>query len=115
MKIAIIGCGWVGEKLARFLSAKGHYVIVTTTSVEKTERLKEISAELHLLDFARNSETDFLNDVEITIFSMPISRDGWLEGFKKIGPLLESEMRKKIEYLDLEYDDVIVKQKKGVK
>lgn len=49
---------------------------------------------------------------EIRLGRRPMQR---LDAFKKIKPLLESEMRSKIEYLDLQFDDVIVKQKKGVK
>ena len=26
MKIAIIGCGWVGKKLAEYLTGKGHQI-----------------------------------------------------------------------------------------
>ena len=84
MKIAIIGCGWVGKRLAKYLVEKGHHVIATRTSAEKVESLKEVASEVHVLDFNTTSDFDFLNDVEVAIFSMPISREGWLEGFKNL-------------------------------
>lgn len=49
---------------------------------------------------------------EVRLGRRPMQR---LDSLKKIIPFLESEMRKKIDYLDLQYDDVVVKQKKGVK
>ncbi len=83
MKIAIIGCGWVGKKLAEYLTGKGHHVIATTTSPDKIQELKTVAAEAHLLDFSKDSETEFLNDTDAAIFSMSISRDLWHKGFQK--------------------------------
>ena len=83
MKIAIIGCGWVGKRLGSYLVSKNHHVIATTTSPEKLESLKNSASEVHLLDFNIPENFDFLDDVELAIFSMPISRKGWLEGFEK--------------------------------
>ena len=84
MKIAIIGCGWVGKRVAQYLSEKKYEVLVTTTSAEKIDSLKEVAAEVHLLDFNTTSDFDFLKKVEVAIFSMPIARESWLEGFKKL-------------------------------
>ncbi len=84
MKIAIIGCGWVGERLASYLTAKNYGVLATTTSPEKLESLKKMSSEVHLLDFNSTDNFDFLDEVEVAIFSMPISRNSWHEGFQKL-------------------------------
>ena len=84
MKIAIIGCGWVGSRLGKYLVEKNHHVIATTTSAEKVEILKESATEVHLLDFITTQDFDFLKNTDYAIFSMPISRDGWLEGFKNL-------------------------------
>jgi len=83
MKIAIIGCGWVGSRLGSYLVSKNHHVIATTTSPEKIESLKNSASEVYLLDFNTIENFDFLDEVEFAIFSMPISRNGWVEGFKK--------------------------------
>ena len=85
MKIAIIGCGWLGKRLAKHLTSRNHHVIVTTTSPEKVDDLKEVAAEVHVLDFSKDFDADFLNDAEVAIFSMPVSRHSWFEGFKKLG------------------------------
>ncbi|SFC20643.1 NAD(P)-binding domain-containing protein [Kaistella jeonii] len=84
MRIAIIGCGWVGKRLAKYLTEKNYEVIATTTSEEKIASLKDVASEVHVLDFNTTENFDFLNDVDVAIFSMPISRDGWLEGFKNL-------------------------------
>ena len=84
MKIAIIGCGWLGKRLAKHLSGRNHYVIATTTSPEKVAQLKEAAHEVHVLDFSTEFDSGFLQDAEIAIFSMPISRDSWHQGFQKL-------------------------------
>lgn len=84
MKIAIIGCGWVGERLSKYLTDKNHHILVTTTSSEKTPTLKNVASEVHVLDFNATQNFDFLNDVYVAIFSMPISRNDWFEGFEKL-------------------------------
>lgn len=84
MKIAIIGCGWVGIRLAKYLTDRNHYVIATTTSLNKVAELKKIAAEVHVLDFSKQSDAEFLNTADIAIFSMPVSRDSWHEGFQQL-------------------------------
>lgn len=84
MRIAIIGAGWVGSKLAEYLSQKDYHVIVTTTTPEKIVALQKVATEVHLLDFERNPDFSVLASVDMAIFSMPISRNAWFEGFKKL-------------------------------
>ncbi len=84
MRIAIIGCGWVGEKLAKYLTAKDYHVIATTTSPEKIVPLQKVATEVHLLDFNTTIDFGFLASVDVAIFSMPISRNGWHQGFEKL-------------------------------
>ncbi|MFT6849436.1 MAG: nucleoside-diphosphate-sugar epimerase [Sphingobacteriales bacterium] len=38
MKIGIVGCGWLGDRIASHLVSKDHVVVGTTTSIEKTFR-----------------------------------------------------------------------------
>lgn len=84
MKIAIIGCGWLGQRLAKYLTNRNHHLIVTTTSQEKLEILQKISAEVHLLDFSKDFDASILDPVEIAIFSMPVSRNSWFDGFSTL-------------------------------
>lgn len=92
MRVAIIGCGWVGERLAKYLTAKNYHVIATTTSPEKILPLQQVATEVQLLDFTSTIDFGFLAAVDVAIFSMPISRNGWHQGFEK----LENEFPKTI-------------------
>ena len=84
MRVAIIGCGWVGTRLSLYLKERNHHVIVTTTSSEKISSLKNNASEVHLFDFSIPQNFDFLNEIDVAIFSMPISRNHWFEGFKNL-------------------------------
>ena len=84
MRIAIIGCGWVGERLAKYLTGRNYHVIATTTSPEKIVPLQKVATEVHLLDFNSTIDFGFLASVDVTIFSMPIARNSWHEGFEKL-------------------------------
>ena len=92
MKIAIIGCGWVGERLAKYLVGKNHHVIATTTSPEKIVPFQQVATEVQLMDFNSTINFGFLASVDVAIFSMPIARNAWHEGFDK----LEQEFPKTI-------------------
>ncbi len=49
MKVAIIGCGYVGSEVARLWKAAGDEVTVTTTTPEKREQLQAIASEVFIL------------------------------------------------------------------
>ena len=46
MKIAILGCGYVGTKIANLWNQKGHQLTVTTTSPERVSELENIAAQV---------------------------------------------------------------------
>lgn len=54
MNIFILGCGFVGSKLAEFFMSRGDLVTVTTTTLEKTEDLKRIAHEVIFLNATQN-------------------------------------------------------------
>lgn len=66
MKIFILGCGFVGSKLAEFFKSRGDLVTVTTTTLEKTEHLKQIAHEVILLNETENLEK-WLNHQDVLI------------------------------------------------
>ncbi|RMF27266.1 MAG: SDR family oxidoreductase [Cyanobacteria bacterium J083] len=49
MKIAIIGCGYVGKFVARFWQQAGHQLTLTTTTPSKVEQLQTIAEQVLLL------------------------------------------------------------------
>lgn len=60
MRIAILGCGYVGSELAFQLKNAGHTITVTTRSHEKLKSLKNFSDEACLL---RGSDCDSLKRI----------------------------------------------------
>jgi nucleoside-diphosphate-sugar epimerase len=50
MKIAIIGCGYVGSAIALLWQQQGHRVTVTTTTPEKVPNLQTIASEVVIAD-----------------------------------------------------------------
>ncbi|NJK57993.1 MAG: NAD-dependent epimerase/dehydratase family protein [Pleurocapsa sp. SU_5_0] len=49
MKLAIIGCGYVGSAVARLWRTAGNEVTVTTTTAEKVEELQAIASKVAVL------------------------------------------------------------------
>jgi nucleoside-diphosphate-sugar epimerase len=49
MKVAIIGCGYVGSEVARLWKVAGDEVTVTTTTPEKKKQLQAIASEVVIL------------------------------------------------------------------
>lgn len=84
MKIVILGCGWVGVRLASFLKSANHHVIATTTSPEKLQQLQSLASEVFLFDFSNPQEVPELNSADLIIFSMPVAKDSWIAGFRDL-------------------------------
>ena len=74
MEISILGCGWLGLPLGKYLVENGHSVRGSTTSESKLSLLSEIGIEPFLLNFSPQIEGDnldnFLNS-EILIICIP--------------------------------------------
>ncbi len=50
MKVAIIGCGYVGSAVAQLWKAKGFDVLVTTTREERVNELRKIASQVEVLN-----------------------------------------------------------------
>ncbi len=74
MKISILGCGWLGLPLGKYLVENGQSVKGSTTSESKLALLSEIGIEPFLLKFSHqiegNNINHFLNS-EILIICIP--------------------------------------------
>ena len=71
MRVAIIGCGYVGSAVARRWYQNGDYVSVTTTNPSKKEQLQEIASEVVVLtgsDFTGLKQ--LLADKEVVLLSV---------------------------------------------
>lgn len=76
-RISILGCGWLGLPLGKFLSELGYEVKGSTTSDERLKRLKEAGIEPYKINFnptllGQDSIKDFL-EVDLLIVNIPPS------------------------------------------
>lgn len=65
MRILILGCGWVGEEVAKYYISRGYEVFATCTSEEKKEHLHSLGLRVAVVDF----------DEEISISEFPSAFD----------------------------------------
>lgn len=98
MKISILGCGWLGLPLGKFLVEKGHAVKGSTTSVDKMPLLLTVGIQPFLLKFSPQMEaisngdiSQFL-DSEILIICIPPRAGKYGEDFhvQQIQSLIEN-------------------------
>ena len=81
MKIAIIGCGYVGSAVAKLWSEKGHKMIITTTTPERVSELQNITQQVVVMkgnDF--NAMKDVLQNQEVVLLSVG---DRYRTGYKQ--------------------------------
>ena len=75
MRISILGCGWLGLKLAEKLIDAGHHVKGSVTSMEKIEKLSELGIEPFAVKlFESGIQGDirtFMEDSEVLIIDIP--------------------------------------------
>src|SRR3990167_9238789 len=71
MKIAIIGCGFVGIELARKLKEKKHFITATTLKEKKLKDLKNVANKAFILN---SKDVELINQIvkenEVIIFSI---------------------------------------------
>ena len=96
-EISILGCGWLGESLAKKLIETGYAIKGSTTSPNKIDRLESsgIKAFIIDLDELNDSIADFL-DAEILIIAIPSKN---IEGFKKLLFQIEKSRIQKIIFI----------------
>ena len=68
MRILILGCGWVGEEVAKYYSEKGWQVYATCSSEEKKEYLTALGLDVEVVNF----------DSDVSISEFPITFDNVL-------------------------------------
>lgn len=77
MQFSIIGLGWLGGPLARFLIEKGHRVQGTTTTVEKAARFNGEGISTFSVKFDTDTENEGLDsffDCDVLIITIPPAR-----------------------------------------
>ena len=66
MKISILGCGWLGLPLGKFLVEKGHAVKGSTTSEDKISLLSSVGIEPFVIKFSPQMEAGQSSDYRLT-------------------------------------------------
>lgn len=75
MKIAIIGCGWLGFPLAKKLLKNGHYIFGSTTTINKFDELIAESIQPFLYDGLLNNLISIpTNEIHCLIINFPPSK-----------------------------------------
>lgn len=80
MRILILGCGWVGEEVAKYYISQGIEVYATCTSVEKQEYLNSLGCNTTIVNFDNtNSIQEFPKDFDFVLNSVPASSRNTVE------------------------------------
>ena len=102
LKIAIIGCGWLGLPLAKKLIKENFIVKGSTTSKEKISVLKTEKIEPFLIDLNKNLDKEilnsFLDNINVLIINIPpkIRKEQTINYYSKIQKITSDNLIKKI-------------------
>jgi len=75
-KLLILGCGYVGAKLAKVSVDQGVEVIGTTRSEKRAEELRVLGVDAIVVESPELLANDLLSSVDAVVDSIPLSRDG---------------------------------------
>lgn len=74
MKIGIIGCGWLGIRLAKHLSLNNE-IYVTTTSIEKVSELNSYFHSFCInFDYLKPEKWEILSQLDVIIITIPFGK-----------------------------------------
>jgi len=102
LKIAIIGCGWLGLPLAKKLIKENFIVKGSTTSKEKISVLKAEKIEPFLIDLNKNLDKEILNsfleNINVLIINIPpkIRKEKIINYYTKIQKITSNDLIKKV-------------------
>ena len=105
MKIAIIGCGYVGSALGKTLAVQRHDVVGTTTTPSRTDELRQLGLTPALLDVSNVDQLhNLLADREAVYLTIAPTRRGtdyrdvYLAAAKALATATENTSAKRIIY-----------------
>ena len=102
LKIAIIGCGWLGLPLAKKLIKENFIVKGSTTSKEKISILRTEKIEPFLIDLNKDLDKEILNsfleNIDVLIINVPpkIRKEKTINYYSKIQKITSDNLIKKI-------------------
>jgi len=80
MRILILGCGWVGEEVAKYYVEKGWQVFATCTSEEKKNYLTSLGLNVSIVNFDNEvSISDLPTTFDFVLNSVPASSKNSIE------------------------------------
>lgn len=82
--ICIIGLGWLGHALGKFLSEHGHSVKGSTTSEKKLKKIESDGMEGYILDLPQQELPKELLEADIAIITIPPSVAHYLEAIDQL-------------------------------
>jgi nucleoside-diphosphate-sugar epimerase len=99
IRVAILGCGWLGLPLAKKLSQEGYHVNGSTTSLEKTKLLKEFGVSAFHIDLEQpaNNISSFL-DADELIITIPPKAKKYAQLIEKLLPEIKNSTIKRVTY-----------------
>ncbi len=74
-RLLILGCGYVGQKLAIACLAEGMQVLATTRSPDRAKVLQQSGIEAYVIASPCDLSTDLLASIDAVVDSIPLSRD----------------------------------------
>lgn len=95
MKLGIVGCGWLGERLARFFSKDGD-VVATVRGEDRVAFLRSFCSSVFRIDFEKEQVDEPLkaafSDCDAVVYSLPVSkREFSLERHRRASALVASD------------------------
>ncbi|MGI9527713.1 MAG: NAD(P)-binding domain-containing protein [Weeksellaceae bacterium] len=83
MKIGILGCGWLGQRIASQLLEEEHQVYTTNTTAEKADKLAQMGCKSYVVDFLKESShvevSTLFQTLDFIIISVSVSRNAEME------------------------------------
>jgi nucleoside-diphosphate-sugar epimerase len=82
--VSIVGCGWLGLPLGKFLSSKGYKIKGSTTRIEKLESLKTVNIVpylVHLNPAISGNNVEEFFDSDLIIINLPPGRNPLVDDY----------------------------------
>lgn len=107
MKVAILGCGWIGLELARYLKSRNYEVKGSVTRMERMEKLQQngiVPYNIKLFENGIQGDiTSFLSGMEALVVDIPPglrkkSETNFLKKMQNLVPYIEKSGIKKLVY-----------------
>ena len=99
IRVAILGCGWLGLPLAKKLSQEGYHVNGSTTSLEKVGQLNNLGVNAFHIDLEQPSDNlSSFFDADELIITIPPKAKNYTQLIEHLIPEIEKSTIKRVTY-----------------